>query len=124
MKLNAQNRRNLERAQQMKYLKTQARRKDALENAFILWCKEMGYPCIKVSQWPNYSTIEIGLDATDLEFTDDMINTIDNLYFNYTKNKNVIAGSPKYIFLDKVPLTSTDDFVEKLLSLFSFDPIA
>jgi hypothetical protein len=123
MELNAQNRRNLERAKQMKYLKTQARRKDALENAFILWCKEMGYPCIKVSQWQKHSTIEIGLDGTDLEFTDDMINTIDKLYFHYTKNKNVIAGSAKYIFLDKIPLTRTDDFTERLLSLLPFDPI-
>ena len=123
MKLTTQNLRNLERAKQMKYLKTQARRKDALEKAFILWCKEVGYPCIKVCQWQNYSTVEIGLDATDLEFTDDIINIIDKLYFNYTREKNLIARSAKYIFLDKIPFKHTDDFVQKILSLLSFDPI-
>ncbi len=121
MKLTTQNLRNLERAKQVKYLKTQARRKDVLENAFILWCEEMGYPCIKVCQWPKHSTIDIRLDATEFEFTDDMISTINELYFNYTRKKNLIAGSAKYIYLDKIPFKRTDDFVQKLLSLLPFD---
>lgn len=119
--LTTQYRRNLERAKHMKYIKTTTRRKDAFENAFFEWCVAKGYPCVKLTLWPKHATIDIKLDATDLIFTDELTDTVNSLYAASVKKKNLLAGSEKYMFLDKVPLRRADDLVSKLLAVLPFN---
>jgi hypothetical protein len=120
MQLTPKHKRALERAKKSKYLKFSTGKTDALENTFYKWCKENGYPLIKVIMGHKYADINIDMVTTELTLSDDLQDDYQSLYNSY-RDKNVpLKSTPQVCYFEKIPIEVVDELLQKIMSFLPF----